>query len=298
MISEGNTSSNHWYIWRHVSFQGSTPRVKSFIAMFFMTNLRYHSTKSTRRICGGIRWNGNVCRRRIRLQNIFFWYSCSWLMAFQVGISFLHPQKQATKKKKHLCKRTDWNKWVVLHISVWGLDVLFAFPTKPSASMPHRCATCFGPRSKREAVSVQMTSGQKRRKDRHQKGEKKCDSQNEETLLLWKNRGIVMESSCGFILKAKNLGRYRWTDWRWIIHGSFMKNNHPFRNFVLDMEVFHNYFPDSPFSKTFSESTLFKRKIFGDLNFSFFLGGLYYTDPYCILWKNKAVFFFVAQVAI
>ena len=124
------------------------------------------------------------------------------------------------------------------------------------------------------------------------KEKKKCDSQNEETLLLWKNRGIVMESSCDFILKAKNLGRYRWTDWRWIIHGSFMKNNHPFRNFVLDMEVFQTYFPDSPFSKPSLSLPSFKRKIFGDLNFSFFWGGLYYTDPYCILWKNKAVFFF------
>ena len=168
-------------------------------------------------------------------------------------------------------KRTDWNKWVVLHISVWGLDVLFAFPTKPSASMPHRCATCFGPRSKREAVSVQMTSGQKRRKDRHQKGEKKCDSQNEETLLLWKNRGIVVESSCGFILKAENLGRYRWTDWRWIIHGSFMKNNHPFRNFVLDMEVFQTYFPDSPSSKP-SLSPPSSKGRSSAFNFSFFGG--------------------------
>ena len=95
-------------------------------------------------------------------------------MAFQVGIFFWHPQKkQTTKRKKILLKKTDWNK-LVLHISWWGLNVLVMhFPTKSSASMPHRCATCFGPRSKREAVSVQMTSGQKRRKDRHQKGEAK-----------------------------------------------------------------------------------------------------------------------------
>ena len=127
--------------------------------------------------------------------------------------------------------------------------------------------------------TVQMTSGQKRRKDRHQKGEKKCDSQNEETLLLWKNRGIVMESSCGFILKAENLGRYRWTDWRWIIHGSFMKNNHPFRNFVLDMEVFQtNTIRIHRLQNLLWVHPLQKEDL--RLLTSRFLGGLYYTDPY------------------
>ena len=72
---------------------------------------------------------------------------------------------------------------------------------------------------------------------------KQSESRKGEILLLWKNRGIVMESSCDLKLKAENRGEQWWPDWRRVIHGSFMRNSDPFRNFFVDMEVFQTYPP-------------------------------------------------------
>ena len=224
-----------------------------------------NQTESTHRICKKSAGNGSCARpegydfRR----SFFFCISCSGWWHSRLLFFFLYQQKQ-TKK----------NKIVVFSHFLARLRCFVRIFNKPSALMPISMAVprVLVPVQNGRAVSVQTTShGQKRRRDRHQKGEKmwltewwnsmkffwsRKDVKKKVRELSWKTYGNL--KSWPKLRMGEDNDEQIGADHFMLLHEkqrSFQKLC-PWHGGISKI-----YIPDSP-RGNICKSTLFKRKIF------------------------------------